>query len=95
MTTGVKKSNIYSLDLPFYETGAIKKDPMGPRDIKIVKDLIIRLAPALVYAAGDLTDPHGTHRVCLQVILAALAELTAEKHPVMKNLEVLLYRGAW
>lgn len=49
----------------------------------------------MIYAAGDLTDPHGTHRVCLQVILAALDELTEEKHHVMDKLQVLLYRGAW
>ena len=65
ISVGVKKQDIYSLDLPFYETGKIKKDPMGPKDIQIVKDLIVKLSPDLIYAAGDLTDPHGTHRVCL------------------------------
>ncbi|EAS03458.3 glucosamine-6-phosphate deaminase (macronuclear) [Tetrahymena thermophila SB210] len=95
ISTGVKKQNIYSLDLPFYETGTIKKDPMGPKDVKIVKELITRVQPELIYAAGDLTDPHGTHRVCLQIILAALDELNAENHPIMEKLQVLLYRGAW
>lgn len=95
MSTGVKKENIFHLDLPFYETGTVKKNPMGPLDIKIVKDLIIRLNPEFMYAAGDLTDPHGTHRVCLQIILAALDELNNEHHPVMNHLKVFLYRGAW
>lgn len=81
--------------MPFYETGAIKKDPMGPKDIKIVKDLILKVQPDLIYAAGDLTDPHGTHRVCLQIILAALDELNNDNHPIMEKLQVLLYRGAW
>ncbi|EGR34437.1 hypothetical protein IMG5_011620 [Ichthyophthirius multifiliis] len=77
--TGVLKENIYSLDLPFYETGAIKKNPKGPEDIKIIKDLIIKINPDMIFAAGDLTDPHGTHRVCLETILAALDELEKEK----------------
>ena len=62
---GTKYENIYSLDLPFYETGEMKKKPLGPDDVKIVKDLILKIQPDQLYAAGDLTDPHGTHRVCL------------------------------
>jgi glucosamine-6-phosphate deaminase len=65
ISLGVKKENIYSLDLPFYETGKIKKDPIGPKDLKIVKDFIVDINPDIIFAAGDLTDPHGTHRVCL------------------------------
>jgi glucosamine-6-phosphate deaminase len=83
MHTGVHKNQIYSLDLPFYETGAIKKNPKGPADIKIVKDLITKIHPDMIFAAGDLTDPHGTHRVCLETILAALDELKIENHGVM------------
>lgn len=68
---GVNYDNIYHLDLPFYESGAIKKKPMGQEDIDIVKNLILQIKPDIIFAAGDLTDPHGTHRVCLQVIVEA------------------------
>lgn len=79
--------------MPFYETGGVKKNPIGPADIKIVKDLLQNVKPHQVYAAGDLSDPHGTHRVCLQAILSALNELKNEDW--IKDCRVWLYRGAW
>lgn len=63
--TGVKKENIYALDMPFYESGKVEKKPITQVDIDIIYDLIQKIKPEVIYAAGDLTDPHGTHRVCL------------------------------
>jgi glucosamine-6-phosphate deaminase len=90
---GIPDENIHFLDLPFYETGKIRKKPIGPEDIAIVKQLITDIKPHQIYAAGDLSDPHGTHRVCLDAIFTALRELRNE--PWMKDCYVWLYRGAW
>ena len=90
---GIPDENIHFLNLPFYETGKIRKKPIGPEDIAIVKQLITDIKPHQIYAAGDLSDPHGTHRVCLDAIFAALRELRNE--PWMKDCYVWLYRGAW
>lgn len=91
MTAGVQQDRIHFLDLPFYETGKSKKKPLSEDDIGIVKECILKLRPDMIYAAGDLTDPHGTHRVCLESILACLGDVRKE----LQNLQVLLYRGAW
>lgn len=90
---GIPDENIHFLDLPFYETGKIRKKPIGPDDIAIVKKLIEEIKPHQIYAAGDFSDPHGTHRVCLEAIFQALRELKDEEW--MKNCYVWLYRGAW
>lgn len=89
----IPEERVHFLDMPFYETGGVKKNPIGPEDIKIVKDLLQSVKPHQVYAAGDLSDPHGTHRVCLQAILTALNELKNEDW--IKDCRVWLYRGAW
>ncbi|GAB1373302.1 hypothetical protein MASR1M46_01820 [Bacteroidales bacterium] len=89
----IPENRVHFLDLPFYETGGVKKKPISDADIEIVKNLLQQVKPHQVYAAGDLSDPHGTHRVCLQAILAALDELKDEKW--MKDCRVWLYRGAW
>jgi glucosamine-6-phosphate deaminase len=81
------------LDMPFYETGTVKKKPLSTADIEIIKNLLRELKPHQVYAAGDLSDPHGTHRVCLDAIFRAITELKHEKW--MKECSVWLYRGAW
>ena len=81
------------LDMPFYETGTIKKKPIGEKDIKIIVDLLMEIKPHQIYAAGDLSDPHGTHRVCLDAIFKAVERLKDE--PFMKDCTVWLYRGAW
>jgi glucosamine-6-phosphate deaminase len=91
--SGVKEERIHFLDLPFYETGRVRKQPVGEADIKITMDLLQRVKPHQIYAAGDLSDPHGTHRVCLAAILEAVKRLKDE--PWMKQCEVWLYRGAW
>ncbi|AOW21464.1 glucosamine-6-phosphate deaminase [Urechidicola croceus] len=89
----VPDENIHFLNLPFYETGTIKKNPMGQIDIDIVSKLISKIKPHQIYAAGDLADPHGTHKVCLDIIFAALKELKHENY--MDDCWVWLYRGAW
>jgi glucosamine-6-phosphate deaminase len=90
---GIPDEHIHFLDLPFYETGKIRKKPIGTEDIKIVKNLIEEIKPHQIYAAGDLSDPHGTHRVCLNAIFKALDELKDETW--MKDCWTWLYRGAW
>jgi len=90
---GLPDENIHFLDLPFYETGKVRKNPIGPEDIKITKDLIQKIKPHQIYAAGDLSDPHGTHRVCLNAVFDSLRELKDEKW--MKECWTWLYRGAW
>lgn len=89
----VPDQNLHFLDLPFYETQAVEKQPIGKEDIKIIADLIREIKPHQIYAAGDLADPHGTHKVCLDGIFAAIKELKNEDF--MKDCWVWLYRGAW
>ena len=84
---------IHFLDMPFYETGRVRKQPLGEADIKVVMDLLERVKPHQIYAAGDLSDPHGTHRVCLAAIIEAVRRL--QDREWMTDCEVWLYRGAW
>lgn len=81
------------LDMPFYETGTVKKKPISQADIDIIKDLLREVRPHQIYAAGDLSDPHGTHRVCLDAIFKAVQELKHESW--MRECSIWLYRGAW
>jgi len=90
---GIPDENIHFMELPFYETGSVTKHPLGDEDVKITTDLIEKIKPHQIYAAGDLADPHGTHKVCLDTIFAALEELKTKKF--MKDCWVWLYRGAW
>lgn len=90
---GLPDSNIHFLDMPFYETGGKRKKPIGKGDIDTVAELIDKIQPHQVYAAGDLADPHGTHRVCLDAIFAAFEKLKGKKW--MKDCWLWLYRGAW
>ena len=90
---GVPDVNVHFLDLPFYETGKVKKGKLGKSDMKIMNDLISTIKPHQIYAAGDLADPHGTHKVCLDALFLSLKELKNEKY--MKDCWVWLYRGAW
>jgi glucosamine-6-phosphate deaminase len=89
---GSKEEHCHFLDLPFYRTGTIDKNPWGPEDVKIISELIQRIQPDQIYMAGDLSDPHGTHRVCAEAIFQSLYELQ-DQHNLSP--EVLLYRGAW
>jgi glucosamine-6-phosphate deaminase len=88
---GVQTNHLHFLRLPFYETGAVEKKPMGEEDIQIVFALLDRIRPGDVYVAGDLSDPHGTHRVCADVIFDAVRRLAERGH----DTTVWLYRGAW
>ncbi len=90
---GLPAGNVHFLDLPFYETGKVKKDPISERDVEIVKDLIESIKPHQIYVAGDLADPHGTHKVCLDAALAAIDILKDEDW--YKDCRVWMYRGAW
>ena len=90
---GIPDSNVHFLKLPFYETGTVNKMPPSNSDIKIMIDIIKKIKPHQIYAAGDLADPHGTHKVCLDVLFDVL-ELVKKKS-YMKNCWVWLYRGAW
>ena len=90
---GVKKENIHFLDMPFYETGTIQKSPLGEADTQIVMDLIEEIQPHQIYAAGDLADPHGTHKVCLDAIMEAVHRLKHREY--LNNCWVWLYKGAW
>ena len=90
---GVNTRNVHFLDLPFYETGEVRKKPLAEEDIQIIKDFLLEIQPHQIFAAGDLSDPHGTHRVCLDAILVALEELREEAW--MKDCWLWLYRGAW
>lgn len=90
---GVKPENIHFCALPFYETGKIKKGDLTRVDVDIVKDLIAKVKPHQIFVAGDLADPHGTHRVCTDAVLAAVDELLDEDW--MKDCRIWMYRGAW
>jgi glucosamine-6-phosphate deaminase len=89
---GCRDSDLHFLDLPFYCTGTIAKRPVGEEDIRILRELLERLTPDQVYVAGDLADPHGTHRVCAEAIFEVLRRLEKDGQVLP---EVLLYRGAW
>jgi len=88
-TLGLRPEQARFLDLPFYRTGTVRKDPIGERDIEIILELIQERRPELILVAGDLSDPHGTHRMCKDAIDRALERYQGEAP------EVWLYRGAW
>ena len=90
---GLEDDHIHFLNLPFYETGKTRKNPVSQKDIDILKELIEEVQPHQIYAAGDLADPHGTHRVCLDAILGALDQL--KTNAWLKDCWLWLYRGAW
>jgi glucosamine-6-phosphate deaminase len=90
---GIKLGNIHFLDLPFYETGLVKKSELSKKDVTIIVELLRSVRPHQIFAAGDLTDPHGTHRVCLQAIRKGLE--ICKKDDWLKNCFIWLYRGAW
>ena len=90
---GVPDENVHFLNLPFYETGSIKKNPLRDEDVAIMFNIIEQIKPHQIYAAGDLADPHGTHRVSLNVLFEALKILKLK--PFMNDCWLWLYRGAW
>jgi len=90
---GLKDKNVHFMNLPFYETGTIKKGKITQRDIAITCNLIDTIKPNQIYAAGDLADPHGTHKVCLDILFTAIGSL--KNNLYMNDCWVWLYRGAW
>ena len=92
---GVPLDHVHFLDLPFYESGKIEKLPMTEKDVQIVRDLIMQVKPHQIYVAGDLADPHGTHRKCTDAVLAALDLEKEAGAEWLKDCRVWMYRGAW
>ena len=88
-SVGLPPSAARFLNLPFYRTGQVHKHPIGPEDVAIVRALLLEARPDLVFVAGDLSDPHGTHRMCRAAVAGALEQYDAAPP------EVWLYRGAW
>ncbi|MCB9337734.1 MAG: glucosamine-6-phosphate deaminase [Lewinellaceae bacterium] len=91
--SGVKEEHIHFLDMPFYETGRVRKGELSEADINVVAQLIEKIEPHQVYAAGDLADPHDTHRVCLNAIFEAFERLKDQMWA--RDCWLWLYRGAW
>lgn len=92
---GLTEDRCHFMNLPFYETGAIEKKPKGEEDVLITMELLKKLKPHQIYCAGDLADPHGTHKVCLEIIFESLRRLKAAGEPWIKDCWVWLYKGAW
>lgn len=92
---GIKDDSVHFQNLPFYETGMIEKAPMGEEDIRMTMELLRKVKPQQVFAAGDLADPHGTHRVCLEIVFEALRRIKAEGDDWIKDCWLWLYKGAW
>jgi glucosamine-6-phosphate deaminase len=87
--------HVHFLDLPFYESGRIEKLPMTERDVEIVRQLMATVKPHQIYVAGDLADPHGTHRKCTDAVLAAIDMEKEAKAAWLDNCRIWMYRGAW
>lgn len=87
--------HVHFLDLPFYETGTIEKKPLGEEDVMIVRKLLQEIQPHQIFIAGDLADPHGTHRVCTDAVLAAIDLEKQENAEWLEDCRIWMYRGAW
>ncbi|MBC8084467.1 MAG: glucosamine-6-phosphate deaminase [Hymenobacter sp.] len=92
---GIPPERAHFQDLPFYETGRVRKKPLSDEDIRLTMELLNRIQPQQIYAAGDLSDPHGTHRVCLAAIMQAVQRLRESGPAWLEDCWVWLYRGAW
>ncbi len=90
---GIPDDQVHFLNLPFYESGKVQKNPPSQEDIDITNELISSVKPHQIYAAGDLADPHGTHRICLNILFDSIDQLKSDSF--MKDCWVWLYRGAW
>jgi glucosamine-6-phosphate deaminase len=88
-------SRVHFLDLPFYESGRIEKFPMTEKDVEIVRKLLQEVKPHQIYVAGDLADPHGTHRKCTDAVLAAIDLEKEAGAEWLKDCRIWMYRGAW
>lgn len=92
---GLTEDRAHFMNLPFYETGTIEKNPMGEADIQLTIDLLNKLQPQQIYCAGDFADPHGTHKVCFDVVIEALKRIKAGKAKWITDCWLWLYKGAW
>lgn len=92
---GVPEANRHFQNLPFYETGEVQKKPMGEEDVQLTMALLRDIKPHQVYCAGDLADPHGTHKVCLDVVMESIKRIQKEGDAWLKDCWVWLYKGAW
>jgi len=92
---GLKEEHAHFMNLPFYETGTIEKNPMGAADVQLTIDLLNELQPEQIYCAGDFADPHGTHKVCFDVVTEALKAIKKTKAKWIDNCWLWLYKGAW
>ena len=88
-TFGMTRDQARFLNLPFYQTGKTRKDPIGPDDVRMTLELLEEQCPSMIFVAGDLSDPHGTHRMCLETVQSALESYSGEQP------EIWYYRGAW
>ncbi|MDR2859197.1 MAG: glucosamine-6-phosphate deaminase [Mediterranea sp.] len=88
-------SRCHFLDLPFYETGKIQKNPIGEGDVEIVHNLLRQIKPHQIFVAGDLADPHGTHRICTDAVFAAINLEKEAGAKWLKDCRIWMYRGAW
>lgn len=92
---GLDEKQIHFQNLPFYETGTIEKNPMGEADVLQTMELLQTIQPQQVYCAGDFADPHGTHKVCFDVVVEALKRLKAQNIPWVTDCWLWMYKGAW
>ncbi len=92
---GISDDNYHFQNLPFYETGTIEKNPMGEADVQLTIDLLRKIKPQQVFCAGDLADPHGTHKVCLDIVFEALRRIKNDGDEWVNECWMWLYKGAW
>jgi glucosamine-6-phosphate deaminase len=92
---GIREENVHFMNLPFYETGLVEKNTPGEEDIQITMELIRQIKPHQVFAAADFADPHGTHKVCFDILTEALRRLKEQQDESIKDCWLWLYRGAW
>lgn len=92
---GLPEGHWHFQNLPFYETGTIEKKPMGEEDIRLTVELLREIKPQQIYCAGDLADPHGTHKVCLDIVMESILRIKKEGDEWLKDCWVWLYKGAW
>jgi glucosamine-6-phosphate deaminase len=92
---GLPDGNWHFQNLPFYETGTVEKKPMGEEDVVLTMELLRKIKPQQVYCAGDLADPHGTHKVCLDIVFESLKRIKAAGDDWVSDCWMWLYKGAW
>lgn len=92
---GIPETRIFFQNLPFYETGTIEKKPISSEDISQTITLLEQIKPHQIYCAGDLADPHGTHKTCLDIIFQAIEQLKSLRTPWLEDCRVWMYKGAW